>query len=130
MKKKTQTNFYLGPTKTLNGKSIVSLLTNKIGIKQGKVKTLKTEFLSTNNKTFNKNDIKLQVLNEEVYIVLNNNDFYTSWSLDDIKKIVQFKTEKKLSKKSIEKMITEGNLQVKFIVSHIKNHGTMWKLKL
>jgi hypothetical protein len=125
----TFNNFYCGPEK--NGKtSNVNVLTKYMGIKIGEKTTLKTDFISISNETlYNGFQLTLKVIGDDVYIVMKKNSTIElkCWS---VSRITSYMIKKNLSitESNVRAMLLDGSLKVKFNVSEIKDHGTLWKV--
>lgn len=122
-------NFYCGPEK--NGKtSNVNVLTKYLGIKNGKKSTLKTEFISTKKETlYNGFQLSLKVVDDDVTVIMKKNETLElkCWSVSRITTFMKKKNES-ITENDIRTLLADGYLQVKFNVSIIKDHGTLWKV--
>lgn len=125
--------FFLAPKKQ-DDKSMIRFLKDNFGISKDKVLTFKTEFISCNSFTYY-NETKLSLnLTEDgnVYLQLSSSKGIFAldcWDLDSIVKSFNSKNSGlSITKDSIVYYLLKGKLKVKFNVSHIKDHGTQWKL--
>lgn len=119
--------FYQGPER-LNGTSSINLLKNRIGKSVNGVQTLKTGAISTKRTTrYNGVSLKLQVVDDLVFLRVKNSLTDPFWKIDNIVKMLSVKNASKtILKQDVRKWIEEGKLVVNFNVLK-KDHGTMWK---
>lgn len=122
-------NFYCGPEK--NGKtSNVNVLTKYLGIKDRDKLTLKTEFISTTKETlYNGFQLSLKVIGDDVTVLMKKNQTLElkCWSVSRITSFMKKKNES-ITENDVRTLLADGYLQVKFNVSIIKDHGTLWKV--
>lgn len=124
--------FYLTPNR-IEGVSAVNLLTRKIGIEIGGVKTLNTGLICINTIS-NYNNFELSLFLKDDFINLKvcfENVEHTGikWGIDNI--VVSMKRKNRdtrINKEFVKDLFMRGKLSVKFNVSLIKDHGTLWKI--
>lgn len=122
-------NFYCGPEK--NGKtSNVNVLTKFMGEKIGDKITLKTDFISASKETlYNGFKLSLKVIGDDVSLIMKGNSELElkCWT---ISRITSYMKKKNLSitENNVRTLLLNGSLKVKFNVSEIKDHGTLWKV--
>ncbi|MBK7764118.1 MAG: hypothetical protein IPI46_12370 [Bacteroidetes bacterium] len=128
MRKTRLSPFYQGP-EWLNGTSSINLLKNRIGKSVNGFQTLKTGVISTKRATrYNGVSLKLQVVNDLVYLKVGKSLSDPYWKIDNIVKMLSFKNASKtILKQDVRKWIEDGKLVVSFNVLK-KDHGTKWKL--
>ena len=125
--------FFLAPKKQ-DDKSMIKFLKENFGIVQEYVSTFKTEFISCNSYTnYNGARLSLQLTQDgTIHLELSSTKgvfILNCWDIDSIVKTINQKNiGLKLTKDSIVYYLLKGQLKVKFNVSHIKDHGTQWKL--
>lgn len=122
-------NFYCGPEK--NGKtSNVNVLTKHLGIKIGDKITLKTDFISTLKETlYNEFQLSLKVIDDDIFIVMkrNNEVELKCWTISRVTSYMM-KKNPSITENNVRSLLLDGSLKVKFNVSSIKDHGTLWKV--
>jgi hypothetical protein len=125
--------FFLAPKKQ-DDKSTIKFLKDNFGILKGAVATFKTEFISCNSLTnYNGSKLSLQLTQDgTIHLELSSAKgifVLNCWDIDSIVKTMNQKnTGLKITKDSVVYYLLKGQLKVKFNVSHIKDHGTQWKL--
>ena len=125
----TFNNFYCGPEK--NGKtSNVNVLTKYLGIRIDDKITFKTDFISTEKETlYNGFQLSLKVIEDDVFITMkkNNEVDLRCWS---VSRLTSFMSKKNpsITENNVRAFLLDGSLKVKFNVSTIKDHGTLWKV--
>lgn len=121
-------NFYCGPEK--NGKtSNVNVLTKYLGINNGDKTTLKTDFISATKETmYNGFQLSLKVIGDDIFVVMkrNNTIQLKCWTISRIT-FYMMKKNPSIMENNVRKLLITGSLKVKFNVSEIKDHGTLWK---
>lgn len=130
--KSTLRPFYLTPNRIEN-QSVVVKLTSLIGEDIEGVKTLKTDYISLKRVTiYNGNYITLRSDDKKVFMYVSMSDglfFRCDWNIKDIVSNLKSKNiGKRVTTSMVKNLINEGKLQVKFNVSKIKDHGTIWKI--
>jgi hypothetical protein len=126
--------FMLAPKKLEDNKSTINYLKNNLGIVENEVLTFKTEFISVNPTIYNGHYLSLKVNNDMVELFINNGVLSGSiqgWNIDNLVNTLSIKNphiDFKISKSNIENLIRTGKMAVKFNVSKIKDHGTIWKI--
>ncbi len=123
-------SFHQSPNKK-EGKSSVNLLKNDYGINSDGSKIFKTPLITMKPKYYNKGyyflSIEYKTINLNI-VCENLNKIICNWSIDLLYKSFQKKNYNSVLKKEdlIEK-INNSELGVKFNVSKIKDHGTLWR---
>ena len=126
-------SFYGGPNK-MGKNSMINYLKDNIGIRVDGVATLKTDFISANKTTlYNRHQLSLRVNNDVVELFIIDGNRHGALEAWDIEKLVSLLDVKNPScnffnKENVAKLIADGGLVVKFNVSKLKDHGTMWKI--
>jgi hypothetical protein len=124
----TFNNFYCGPEK--NGKtSNVNVLTKYLGIKNGDKTTLKTDFISISKETlYNGFQLTLKIIEDDIFIVMKKNSTIElkCWSISHLTSFMRTKNPS-ITETNVRTLLLNDSLKVKFNVSEIKNHGTLWK---
>ena len=124
--------FYLTPNRIEN-QSVVGKLKSLIGEEFEGIKTLKTDYISFNRVTiYNGNYITLRSDDKKVFMYVSMSDglfLRCDWNIKDIVSTLKSKNiGKRVTTSMVNNLINEGKLQVKFNVSKIKDHGTIWKI--
>ena len=126
-------SFYLTP-KRVNDQSMVNTLKNKYGIEVGEKKTFSTPYINSTEVTnFNGNQFYLSLEGDRVYLKIISGGKVLSevfWNIEDISNSMKQKnpTHKVVTPSFMKELISNGWLQVKFNVSKIKDHGTLWRV--
>jgi hypothetical protein len=124
----TFNNFYCGPEK--NGKtSNVNVLTKYMGMKIGDKTTLKTDFISISKETlYNGFQLTLKIIEDDIFIVMKKNSTIElkCWSISHLTSFMRTKNPS-ITETNVRTLLLNDSLKVKFNVSEIKNHGTLWK---
>lgn len=126
-------SFYSGPKK-IESNSMINYLKQNLGIKVGKVDTFKTDFISSKKFTlYNGHKLSLRVNNDVVELLISEgtkSGTLNAWDIEKLTSTLKIKNQSYglINKENVAKLITDGELMVKFNVSAIKDHGTMWKL--
>lgn len=122
-------NFYCGPDKGSDGKSTVNALTQNFGINQNGIMTFKTGYISNLPTLYNNRDLYLSVSNDHVILHIDRMKV-RAWSISRILKHLHYKnSDFNITKCQLKEMFLNGDIEVKFNVSTIKDHGTYWKIK-
>jgi hypothetical protein len=127
--------FFLAPKKQ-DEKSTIKFLKDNFGILKGGVSTFKTEFISCNSLTnYYGSKLSLQLTQDgTIHLELSSSKgifVINCWDIDSIVKTMNQKNiGLKITKDSVVYYLLKGQLKVKFNVSHLKDHGTYWKLKI
>lgn len=125
----TFNNFYCGPEK--NGKaSNVNVLTKFMGEKIGNKTTLKTDFISTSKETlYNGFKLSLKVIGDDISLIMKGNSELElkCWTISRVTSYMM-KKNTSITENNIRTLLLDGSLKVKFNVSVIKDHGTLWKV--
>lgn len=125
--------FFLAPKKQ-DDKSSIKFLKENFGLIKDSVLTFKTEYISCNSYTnYNGAKLSLQLTSDgTIYLELSSTKgifVLNCWDIDSVVKAMNQKNiGLKITKDSVFYYLTKGQLKVKFNVSHIKDHGTQWKL--
>ncbi len=125
--------FFLAPKKQ-DDKSMINFLKQNFGILQGNVSTFKTGFISFNSYTdYNGSKLSLQLTQDgTIHLELSSTRgvfILNCWDIDSVVKTMNQKNSGlKLTRDSVICYLYKGQLKVKFNVSHLKDHGTQWKL--
>ncbi len=129
-KKIVNISFHQSPNKVEKRSAIIKLKEN-FGIEIDSVKTFKTPLISLNTTHYNDNYyflsidsdlINLNIVKDEV------SEIICSWDFESLLKSFKKKNLNSIIQKDdIEKHILNSELCVKFNVSKIKDHGTLWK---
>ncbi|WP_264566188.1 hypothetical protein [Flavobacterium sp. N3904] len=122
-------NFYCGPEK--NGKtSNVNVLTKYLGIKNGDKTTLKTDFISTTKETlYNGFQLSLKIIDDDVSLIMKGNSELElkCWTISRITFYMK-KKNSSITENNVRTLLLDGSLKVKFCVSVLKDHGTLWRV--
>jgi hypothetical protein len=122
-------NFFCGPEK--NGKtSNVNVLAKYLGIKNKDKTTLKTDFISTTKETiYNGFQLSLKVIGDDVSLIMNGNSELElkCWTISRVTSYMM-KKNPSITESNVRTLLLKGSLKVKFNVSEIKDHGTLWKV--
>jgi hypothetical protein len=123
-------SFHQSPNK-VEQKSSINILKDKYGIESESCKTLKTPIITNKPTYYNKGYyflstdyeiINLNIVYENVYEII------CKWSVDSLYKSFKKKNyNSKMKKEDLINKINNSQLGVKFNVSKIKDHGTLWK---
>lgn len=124
--------FMLAPKK-IEGKSTINYLKNNLGIIENGVFTFKTDYISVNPTIYNGHYLSLKVNNDMVELFITNGVLSGSikaWDIDTLIKTLSIKNPhcNFINKDNIINIINNGKLVVRFNVSRIKDHGTIWKI--
>ena len=122
----TFNNFYCGPEKK-NNVSTIKTLCNHLGIKRENKISFKTDFISTSNGFYlsisvDENNVKLVIKD-----ISNRKKWIVCWSISLIQTFMK-KKNPSITESSVRTLLLNGSLKVKFNVSEIKDHGTLWKV--
>ena len=128
----TFNNFYCGPEK--RGKiSSIKILTNNLGIKRDDKISFKTDYISTSRETpyngfhlslmLDENDIRLIIRNDSI----NHKKWAKCWNVSRLTSFMKTKNPS-ITESNVRTLLLNGSLRVKFNVSEIKDHGTIWKV--
>lgn len=125
-------NFYCGPEKKGNVSSIKTL-SNHLGIKREDKISFKTDYISTSKETLyngfhlsislDENDVRL-VIKEDI---TNLKSWIVCWNISRIASFMK-KKNPSITESNVRTLLLNGSLKVKFNVSEIKDHGTLWKV--
>jgi hypothetical protein len=122
--------FFQSPKKEDN-KSSINLLKDKYGIESESCKTLKTPIITNEPTYYNKGFYFLSTDDEliNLNIVYDGvNEIICNWNIDLLYKSFKKKNYKsELKKEDLINKINNSELGVKFNVSRLKDHGTLWK---
>lgn len=124
--------FMLAPKK-LKGKSTINYLKNNLGIIENGVFTFKTGYISVNPTIYNGHHLSLKVNNNMVELYIKDGKLsgtLKAWDIDTLVKTLAIKNPHCdfINKNNIENLIRTGKMLVRFNVSRIKDHGTIWKI--
>ena len=125
--------FFCAPNK-IEGNSMISYLKQKLGIKVGAVATFNTDFISSKvNTLYNGNRLTLRVNNDIVELIISDGmhrSTIDAWKISQITNILSIKNQSCnfINDENIKQLIIDGRLIVRFNVSAIKDHGTIWKI--
>ena len=124
-------NFYCGPEKKDNV-STIKTLSNHLGIKRENKISFKTDYISTSKEIsyngfqlsmkLDKNDVKLVIKD-----ITNRKKWIVCWNISLIHTFMK-KKNPFITESSVRTLLLKGSLKVKFNVSEIKDHGTLWKV--
>jgi hypothetical protein len=125
--------FMLAPKKLNGNQSTINYLKYNLGILENEVLTFKTEFISVNPTIYNGHYLSLRVNNDVVELFIINGVLSGSikaWDIDTLIKTLSIKNPhcNFINKDNIINIINNGKLVVRFNVSRIKDHGTIWKI--
>ena len=123
-------SFHQSPNK-VDKKSSINILKDKYGIESESCKTLKTPIITNKPTYYNKGyyflstdyeTINLNIIYEGVIEII------CSWDILSIyKSFIKKNYKSEMKKDELIEKINNSELGVKFNVSKIKNHGTIWK---
>lgn len=129
--KLTSKQFYLAPNK-LDGSSVITKLKSNFGIKIGEKHSFKTPYLKLEKTTpYNSYNLSLVLSNDLLIMLIKKEENqlpFCSWNIDDITTSLKKKNGNNnlITNDVIIKLLEDGKLKVKFNVSCIKDHGTLW----
>ena len=125
-------NIYCAP-KAVKTKSAVKSITDNIGITINGIKTFKTDYIGYDNPTsYNGFNLQLTTQDDKVVMTIQiDEEVYplASWDVSTlIKRLDRKNPDIQFTKQMVNALITSNRMSVKFNVSTIKDHGTIWRI--
>lgn len=125
-------SFHQSPNKE-DKKSIINKLKEKYGLENDNHKTLKTPLITNKPIKYNKGFYFLTTDDDSIHLNIvceNIHEIICSWSIESLYNSFKKKNfNSKIKKEDLMYKIKNSQLGVKFNVSKIKDHGTLWNFK-